>query len=49
MWAIDHEGVEPDILFPTAPQGAEHGERSLENALPWNSILILYPSMHWWR
>ena len=32
-------GVEPDILFPTAPQGAEHGERSLENALPWNSIL----------
>lgn len=31
-------GVEPDILFPTAPQGAEHGERSLENALPWNSI-----------
>lgn len=32
-------GVEPDILFPTAPQGVEHGERSLENALPWNSIL----------
>jgi len=32
-------GVEPDILFPTAPQGSEHGERSLENALPWSSIL----------
>ncbi len=31
-------GVEPDILFPTAPQGAEHGERSLDNPLPWNSI-----------
>jgi carboxyl-terminal processing protease len=31
-------GVEPDILFPTAPEGAEHGERSLDNPLPWNSI-----------
>jgi carboxyl-terminal processing protease len=31
-------GVEPDIKFPTAPKGAEHGERSLDNALPWSTI-----------
>lgn len=31
-------GVEPDIKFPTSPKGAEHGERSLDNALPWSTI-----------
>jgi carboxyl-terminal processing protease len=31
-------GVEPDIRFPTAELMAEHGERSLDNALPWTRI-----------
>ena len=31
-------GVEPDIRFPTADYMTEHGERSLDNALPWTSI-----------
>jgi carboxyl-terminal processing protease len=31
-------GVEPDISFPTALKDAKHGERSLDNPLPWNSI-----------
>jgi carboxyl-terminal processing protease len=31
-------GVEPDIWFPTALKDAKHGERSLDNPLPWNKI-----------
>jgi len=31
-------GVEPDIRFPTADYLTEHGERSLDNALPWTRI-----------
>ena len=31
-------GVEPDIIFPTAEHIADHGERSLDNPLPWGSI-----------
>ncbi|WP_296804676.1 carboxy terminal-processing peptidase [Thiocapsa sp.] len=31
-------GVEPDIRFPTAELMVEHGERSLDNALPWTRI-----------
>ncbi|EXJ15202.1 carboxy terminal-processing peptidase [Imhoffiella purpurea] len=31
-------GVEPDIRFPTADYMTKHGERSLENALPWTRI-----------
>lgn len=31
-------GVEPDILYPTAEHIAEHGERSLDNPLPWGRI-----------
>lgn len=31
-------GVEPDIRFPTADFVVEHGERSLDNALPWTRI-----------
>jgi carboxyl-terminal processing protease len=31
-------GVEPDIWFPTAIRNADHGERSLDNPLPWTSI-----------
>ncbi len=33
-----HKGVIPDIVYPTADFSAEHGERSLENALPWDEI-----------
>lgn len=31
-------GVEPDIRFPTAEFMVDHGERSLDNALPWTRI-----------
>ncbi len=31
-------GVVPDILYPTADDSSDHGERSLENALPWGHI-----------
>jgi len=33
-----HKGVIPDIIFPIAKYDGEHGERSLDNALPWNEI-----------
>jgi carboxyl-terminal processing protease len=32
------KGVVPDIQFPTVGDSAKHGERALENALPWGSI-----------
>ncbi len=31
-------GVTPDIRFPSANYLSEHGERSLDNALPWTQI-----------
>jgi carboxyl-terminal processing protease len=31
-------GVEPDIRFPSAEFLSKHGERSLDNALPWTRI-----------
>jgi len=31
-------GVVPDIVFPTGRGSSEHGERSLDNALPWDHI-----------
>jgi len=36
--STQHRGVVPDILFPTAKDASEHGERSLDNALPWARI-----------
>ncbi|RLJ20268.1 tail-specific protease [bacterium endosymbiont of Escarpia laminata] len=36
--SIQHRGVVPDILFPMASYSAKHGERSLDNALPWAQI-----------
>jgi carboxyl-terminal processing protease len=33
-----HKGVVPDIIFPTAKTAEDHGERSLDNALPWEQI-----------
>ena len=35
--STQHKGVVPDILFPTAGE-VDYGERSLDNALPWDSI-----------
>ncbi|RDH88381.1 MAG: tail-specific protease [endosymbiont of Escarpia spicata] len=36
--STQHRGVVPDILFPMAGYSAKHGERSLDNALPWAQI-----------
>ena len=36
--STQHRGVVPDILLPTAQDDAERGERSLENALPWQQV-----------
>ena len=33
-----HRGVIPDIVFPTARYSKEHGERILDNALPWDEV-----------
>jgi len=30
--------VVPDIAFPTAPNNNDHGERALDNPLPWSRI-----------
>ncbi len=36
--STQYRGVIPDIVFPTAVQSEDQGERSLENALPWDNI-----------
>ena len=36
--STQHRGVTPDIVFPTSKGAAEHGERSLDNAIPWAAI-----------
>jgi len=36
--STQHRGVMPDIVYPTAKGAADHGERALDNALPWASI-----------
>jgi carboxyl-terminal processing protease len=33
-----NKGVIPDIIFPTAINIEDHGERSLDNALPWDQV-----------
>ncbi len=33
-----HKGVVPDIIFPTAEDSSEQGERAYENALPWDKV-----------
>ena len=33
-----HKGVIPDIVFPTANFISDHGERSLDNAIPWTQV-----------
>ncbi len=36
--STQHRGVRPDIIFPTADLQDDHGERSLDNALPWARV-----------
>ena len=36
--STQHRGVLPDIILPTIISLQDHGERSLDNALPWDSI-----------
>ena len=36
--STQHRGVVPDIIFPTAIDSQDQGERSLDNALPWASV-----------
>ncbi len=36
--STQHRGVIPEIAFPTLREDDEHGESSLDNALPWTSI-----------
>ena len=36
--STQHRGVLPDIVFPTVISLEDHGERSLDNALPWAAI-----------
>ena len=36
--STQHKGVVPDIIFPTALDIETHGERALENALPWATV-----------
>lgn len=36
--STQHRGVLPDIVLPTVVSLSEHGERSLDNALPWDTI-----------
>jgi carboxyl-terminal processing protease len=36
--STQHRGVIPDIIFPTAEDSSNHGERALKNALAWASI-----------
>ena len=33
-----HRGVTPDIIFPTAEDSADQGERAFDNALPWDEV-----------
>lgn len=36
--STQYRGVMPDILFPMVSNDEEHGERSLENSIPWASV-----------
>jgi len=36
--STQHKGVIPDIVFPSALSAEDHGERALDNALPWDHI-----------
>ncbi len=36
--STQHRGVVPDIVYPTAFDIDDHGERALENAIPWAEV-----------
>jgi carboxyl-terminal processing protease len=36
--STQHKGVVPDVRFPLGSPGEEDGERSYENALPWDEV-----------
>ena len=36
--STQYKGVVPDIIFPTAGNISEYGERALHNALPWDTV-----------
>ena len=36
--STQYQGVVPDVSFPTVMDDDDHGERSLDNALPWAAI-----------
>lgn len=36
--SVQHKGVMPDILFPSAFNGDEYGESAQPNSLPWDTI-----------
>jgi carboxyl-terminal processing protease len=36
--STQHNGVVPDIVYPTAAESEDQGERALDNALPWDRI-----------
>ena len=36
--STQHRGVIPDIVYPTAFDIEDHGERALENAIPWAEV-----------
>ncbi len=36
--STQHRGIVPDIVFPTAFDSADQGERALKNALPWATV-----------
>lgn len=36
--STQHRGVQPHVVFPTAFDIEDHGERALKNALPWDNI-----------
>ncbi len=36
--STQHRGVIPDIVYPTAVGIDDHGERALDNALPWTNV-----------
>lgn len=44
--STQYRGVIPDIAFPTASGSADHGERSLDNALPWAQVKAVPVSAH---
>ena len=44
--STQHRGVMPDIVYPTAKGAADHGERALDNALPWASIKPAAHQLH---